>query len=215
MASSVQELHSPIVVPPVRILITQPPGFARDGTRRILEDEPGFRVVGEASTLPEALPLVRELQPDVLVLATAAVSPEPPLEESAIEMLRGVGVVALHFDGFSPVLPYLSLASLLPPSASGQELIAAVHDLTESPSSRADPNRLRKRESAVVAEYPTRRELEVLRLVEQGMSNSEMANRLHRTTRAMQFHVSNLLSKLGAHSRTELIHLARKRGWLD
>jgi hypothetical protein len=42
-----------------------------------------------------------------------------------------------------------------------------------------------------------------------------MARRFQRSPRAIQFHVSNLLSKLGAHSRTELIHVARERGWLD
>jgi len=68
---------------------------------------------------------------------------------------------------------------------------------------------------AVIQETPTPRELEVLRLVEQGLTTGEMARRLQRSNRAIQFHVSNLLSKLGARSRTELIHVARKRGWLD
>ncbi len=70
-------------------------------------------------------------------------------------------------------------------------------------------------EVALIQETPTPRELEVLRMIEQGLTNREMAGRFQRSTRAIQFHVSNLLSKLGAHSRTELIHVARKRGWLD
>jgi len=72
-----------------------------------------------------------------------------------------------------------------------------------------------REEVVVIQETPTPRELEVLRLVEQGLTTGEMARRLQRSNRAIQFHVSNLLSKLGARSRTELIHVARKRGWLD
>ena len=60
----------------------------------------------------------------------------------------------------------------------------------------------------------TRRELEILRMIEQGLTTVEMATRLGRTKRAVQFHIGNLLSKLGARSRTELVYLARKRGLL-
>lgn len=66
----------------------------------------------------------------------------------------------------------------------------------------------------VPAEALTRRELEVLRMIEQGLTTGEMATRLGRSKRLIQFHVSNLLGKLGARSRTELVYLARKRGLL-
>jgi DNA-binding NarL/FixJ family response regulator len=69
-------------------------------------------------------------------------------------------------------------------------------------------------DGAVIQEKPTPRELEILRLVEQGLTNREMARQFRRSPRAIQFHVSNLFSKLNARSRTELIHLARRRGWL-
>lgn len=67
----------------------------------------------------------------------------------------------------------------------------------------------------VPGERLTQREHEVLHMIEQGLTTSDMAVRLGRTRRVVQFHVSNLLGKLGARSRTELVHLARKRNLLS
>ena len=59
------------------------------------------------------------------------------------------------------------------------------------------------------------RELQVLRLVEQGLKNRAIAQRLRTTERTVQFHLTNVFAKLSAGSRTEAVHLARKYGWLD
>jgi DNA-binding NarL/FixJ family response regulator len=105
----------------------------------------------------------------------------------------------------------LEFTAALPRTATASELLAAVRA-----AARAHQLTLPSGDDLVVIqEAPTPRELEVLRLVEQGLNNREIARRFQRSTRAIQFHVSNLLSKLGVHSRTELIHVARKRGWLD
>ena len=61
----------------------------------------------------------------------------------------------------------------------------------------------------------TPREAEVLALVAEGASNREVGQRLFISTKTASVHVSNILAKLGAHSRTEAVSLARRRGLLD
>lgn len=61
-------------------------------------------------------------------------------------------------------------------------------------------------------EAPTPRELEVLRLVAEGLSNKQVAARLFVTERTVKFHVSSLLHKLGAGNRTEAVRVAVRRG---
>ncbi len=163
----------------VRVLIARARGPEAEGIRRILEDEPDFKVVGESDNLTEAMGMMQTLSADVLVLV-------PNVE--------------------------LEVAAALPPTATASDLLAAVRVAAQRLTSAARPT---VDDLAVIRETPTRRELEVLRLVEQGLNNREIARRLSRSSRAIQFHVSNMLSKLGVHSRTELIHVARKRGWLD
>jgi len=58
----------------------------------------------------------------------------------------------------------------------------------------------------------TERELEVLRLVAEGLSNKEIAQRLQMTRRTVEFHVSNILKKLGVTSRVEAAMWAREQG---
>jgi DNA-binding NarL/FixJ family response regulator len=61
---------------------------------------------------------------------------------------------------------------------------------------------------------PTLREVEVLRLVDEGHRNRYIAARLRIRETTVQFHLRNLFRKLGAASRGEMIHLARQRGWI-
>jgi DNA-binding NarL/FixJ family response regulator len=61
----------------------------------------------------------------------------------------------------------------------------------------------------------TAREREVLKLVAEGLSNREIAERLVITERTVRFHVESLFGKIGARSRAELVHKARLMGLLD
>ena len=61
----------------------------------------------------------------------------------------------------------------------------------------------------------TPREAEVLALVAEGASNRDVGQRLFISTKTASVHVSNILAKLGARSRTEAVSIARRRGLLD
>ena len=71
------------------------------------------------------------------------------------------------------------------------------------------------RSATVFQEAPTAREIQVLRLVEEGLKNKAIAQRLSTSERTVQFHKTNIFAKLSARSRTEAVHLARQQGWLD
>jgi DNA-binding NarL/FixJ family response regulator len=61
---------------------------------------------------------------------------------------------------------------------------------------------------------PTGRQLQVLRLLEEGHQDGEVARLLHVSRWTVRFHLKNLFGKLHASSRTEVIHVARRHGWL-
>ena len=70
-----------------------------------------------------------------------------------------------------------------------------------------------QRASTTVSDPLTMRELEVLALVTAGLRNAEIAEELHVSVNTVEFHVRNLLGKLGARSRTEAVSRARNAGY--
>ncbi len=99
--------------------------------------------------------------------------------------------------------------------ASSDDFIHALHratlgrlvvDLADEVADNADRR---------AASIPSAREAEVLHLLAEGLRNCEIAKRLSRSERTVQLHVANLFAKAGAKSRTQLVALARNRGWLD
>jgi DNA-binding NarL/FixJ family response regulator len=60
----------------------------------------------------------------------------------------------------------------------------------------------------------TAREAEILELLDEGLRNSEIAERLYRSVRTIEHHVDAVLAKLGAGTRAEAVALARRKGWV-
>jgi len=200
---------------PVRIVVALRQALAREGTRRILEAQPGFQVVGETITLATAVPLIDALKPDVVLLGVA---PEEIDNRTYVRRLRALlastPVIVLN-DSLPPQrLARLGVTGWIGSSASPPELVAAVRAVAEGRLVAGNPTTIGVlREGAHV--HPTSRELEVLALVEQGLTTQAIAEQLKTTRRTVHFHVANLFAKLGANSRTEMVYMARRRGWLE
>ena len=92
-------------------------------------------------------------------------------------------------------------------SIRGEEAGALVMDLVNIPSPPG-----RERGAAPLVEDLTPRELEVLQLLAEGLSNKEIARRLGTSEHTVKFHVNAILGKLGAHSRTEAVTRAARLG---
>ncbi len=194
----------------------------REGTRRLLEEDPSLRVVGEAQDGKEAIELCQNIHPDVVVLdiamkgmhgfgvASALLSaPQPP----AILVLTAYDQVA-----YVRAMLKLGAKGYWLKSARGSDIRRAVHDGAEGRQSFAPEVRRQLEDDKdtipVSVEPLTSRELEVLHLIVQGVRNGEIAQRLVISIKTVETHLTSLYGKLGVQSRAEVIALAQRQGLL-
>ena len=125
-----------------------------------------------------------------------------------------LGGATLDAEGFSH-----SVRAYLPPDATASEVLAAVAAvgqglvvLTQAQAERLLPVRRRRDDLPRLAEPLTPREIEVLRLMGDGLFNKEIADRLAISEHTAKFHVASILGKLQASSRTDAVAQGMRRG---
>jgi DNA-binding NarL/FixJ family response regulator len=177
--------------------------------------EAGFEIVGETVSLAAAAPLVEALKPDIVLLGLGPTEIESrTFVRQLRSLLAGSRVLVLEY-GLSPLrLARLGVTAWVGGAASPFELVAGVRAAAQGRAVFGNPTSITEPEGRPPSQ-PTPRELEVLALVERGLTTRAIAERLQTTPRTVHFHVGNLFAKLGANSRTEMVHLARRRGWLE
>ena len=199
----------------VRILLAHRQAIVREGTRRILEAEPGYEVIAETVSLATAAPLVSQLTPDVVILGLELDELDSRTYTRHLRtMLTTSHVLVLNDEISPPRLARLGITGWISSTASPVELIAGIRAVAEGRNVTGRPTKIGTGEGSSSG-HPTPRELEVLALVERGLTTRAIAEQLQTTPRTIHFHVGNLFTKLGASSRTEMVHLARRRGWLE
>jgi len=205
----------------IRIVIVDDHGLHRDGTQRILEPYDDLEVVAEAGSGEEALVVVNQEQPDIVLMDIGL----PGM--SGIETAKrirtahpGVRVlIVTAYDDVEYVRGALDAGATgyLPKTAPGRELVDAIRAVVGG--STVIPSELATqllRPARVTALHPelTGRELEVLRLVAEGLHNKEIARRLSISARTVDRHCDNIYEKLGVASRTEAVVQALSRDLL-
>jgi DNA-binding NarL/FixJ family response regulator len=208
--------------PAIRILIADDHPVVRDGLAAMLSTQPDFEVVATAANGLEAVRLAAELRPDVVLLDLEM----PELDGvEALARLRAASpaVRALVFTAFDTDERILSAVragaqGYLLKGAPRDELFRAIRVVSQG-GSLLQPvvaSKLLQRMARPSADDTpavlTSREVEVLRLLAQGRANKEIAADLVISERTVKFHVSAILSKLGAGNRTEAVRLAVQRG---
>jgi DNA-binding NarL/FixJ family response regulator len=203
----------------VRILIADDHEIVRHGLRTLLESQPGWNVVGEASQGVEAVAKAIELKPDVVLIDLAM--PELNGFEATRrirETLPRTEVLVLSVNDAEHVAQQ-ALASgargYLVKSDAGGELVAAVeaalrHRSFISPRLSQSHDAVSGRE-ALVAEL-TAREREITQLLAEGLGNKEIATRLDISVKTAETHRTNIMRKIGAHSVADVVRYAIRNG---
>ena len=199
----------------------------RDGIVDALSGDPRFRLVGTAGSLAEAERRLDRLdrEPDVLLVDLGL-----PDGAGAARALRArsptTGIVALAVaESDDEILSWAAagVAGLVSREATLDELLDAVEGATrdELRTSPAVASALLRRVVALAGEQPvngpalTRREREIVVLIDQGLSNKEIAGALQIEVTTVKNHVHNILEKLHVVGRAEAVTAARARGELD
>jgi len=209
---------------PLRLLVVDDQALMRAGFRMILEAQPDLRVVAEAADGLEAIEAAALHRPDVILMDIRM----PRMDGvEATRRLHGHRVLILttfNLDEYVVEALRAGASGFLLKDAPPEELVRAVRvvaagDALLSPAvTRRLLDRVVTRLPAAPAPVPavldelTERELEVLRLVARGLSNSEIAAQLVVGETTVKTHVSHLLDKLGLRDRVQAVVLAYELG---
>ncbi len=201
----------------IRILITDDHGVVRQGLRMFLSLDPELEVVGEAENGEEALRMARELKPDVVLMDLLMPVMDGIAATEAIRReLPDVEVIAL-----TSVLEDVSVSGAVRAGAIGYLLkdteadalgraIKAAADGQVQLAPEAAARLMREVRAPESPEELTERETEVLQLVARGRANKQIAQELFVGEKTVKAHVSSILMKLGAQSRTQAaLHAVR------
>ncbi|MFF3398563.1 response regulator [Streptomyces sp. NPDC002659] len=203
--------------------------MVRTALRVILDAEPDLEVIGEASTGAEAVPVVRELRPDVVLMDVRM--PEIDGIRATEQILATLDdppriLVVTTFENDSYVYDALraGAAGFLLKRAAAEELVQAVRLVARS-DSLLFPAAVRSlaaeyggRRSAALPPWAARlteREAEVLRLMATGLTNAEIAGRMGVGPATAKTHVASVLAKTGARDRTQAVIAAYESGFIS
>jgi two-component system, NarL family, response regulator LiaR len=203
----------------IRVLITDDHGVVRQGLRMFLSLDPDIQVVGEASNGREALAMVRDLEPDVVLMDLLMPVMDGISATKAIRAaLPEVEVIAL-----TSVLEDASVTGAVRAGAIGyllkdtdaEELSRAIKAAAEGRvhlAPEATARLLREVRAPENPEALTDRETEVLKLLARGKANKQIAGNLYVSEKTVKAHVSSILMKLGVQSRTQAALYAVRTG---
>ena len=203
----------------IRVFICDDQLLVRQGLRALLEVEPEIEIVGEAGDGAEAIERIPRLQIDVVLLDVRM-----PVK-SGIDVLRELpqcppALILTTFDDVEPVLEGIRAGArgFLLKDVSFEQLVSAIRAIASGATvfQPAITHRLVSR--AQIKPEPTQltaREIEVVRLMAGGYSNSEIAHALGAADGTVKNHVSNILAKFGVRDRTRAVLKALEAGLLS
>ena len=203
---------------PITVVLADDHHLVRRGFRRMLEDDPGIVVVGEAANGEEAIRLAAELKPHVVVMDAAmpgtgglaatrtilASLPDTAIlmlsmhsEETLVHQAIDAGARGYILKNVSD----LDLPSAIKRVAAGETVL--------------DPALAPRQQLAGERNRLTPRELEVLQLICDGLSNRDIAARLNLSVNTVAVHRANIMNTLGVHKTAELVVYALQHGLVN
>lgn len=203
--------------PAIRVAVVDDHPMMREALRALLDRAPGIAVVGLAGQGRAAVRIAQKHPPDVMLLDIGL----PDI--SGIEVVRQVRklapavrfVILTGHDQaeYASVLLALGVRGYVPKTVGGCEIVAAIRHVASGrrylagAAASSDPHAEHHLDLLTTRELTTR-EREVLELLVKGLHNAEIARELVLSVKTVDFHVGNVLGKLGARSRTEAVCIA-------
>ncbi|HEX4137553.1 MAG TPA: response regulator transcription factor [Bryobacteraceae bacterium] len=200
----------------IRVVLADDHSLVRRGFRRLLEDEPGIAVVGEACDGAEAVELARSLRPDVIVMDMSM--PRLNGTQATIEILKflpAAGIVILSmYEEANYVRNAMKAGArgYLLKNASEVDLAAAVRNVARGrkviDEKLQNPVDLPSVDEAKL----TPRERQILQLIAEAKSTREIAALLDLSVNTVAVHRANIMDRLGLHKTAELVLYAVRSG---
>jgi DNA-binding NarL/FixJ family response regulator len=214
----------------IRIVIADDHPIFRDGLRRLLEAEPGLKVIGEAADGADAVKLARQLKPDIMLLDLAM--PRTPGLEALRDLSVGTGANGVKVVLLTAAAEKHQIVEALQLGARGvvlkdsatQLLLKCIHTVMtgeywvgrESVSNLVGYLRTQMQASNEESRQKkfglTPRELEIVSAVVAGYANKEIAEYFKISEDTVKHHLSNIFDKLGVSTRLELALFAVNQG---
>jgi DNA-binding NarL/FixJ family response regulator len=205
----------------IRLVIVDDHPVVRDGLRGMLESQPDFEVVGEAANGEQAVQLANSLMPEVMLmdLRMPVMDGVTALGEIKSSSPTVQVLVLTTYDSDADILPAIEAGAMgyLLKDTSREDLYSAIRATArgESVLSPGVAARIISQMRAPAEEKLSDREVEVLQLVAEGESNSEIASRLHISQATVKSHLIHIFGKLGVSDRTAAVTVALRRGILS
>jgi DNA-binding NarL/FixJ family response regulator len=201
--------------PDISVLLVDDHSLVRRGFRRLLEDAPGIRVVGEASDGQEAVEAVGALKPEVVVMDFALLSMNGAVATRRIRQLypqTAVLILSMHAEpSYVRTCLEAGAGGYLLKNAMDLELVSAVRKVAAG-EQVLDPRLGKLAEATDTAPKLSTRELEVLQLIVHGKSNKEIAVVLNLSVNTVSVHRANIMQALRIHNTAELVVYAIRSG---
>ncbi|PTY05745.1 DNA-binding response regulator [Opitutaceae bacterium EW11] len=210
----------------VRIFLADDHTLVRQGLMRLLQEEPGFEVVGEASDGREVVESVQTVRPDVVVVDISmpgqnGIRVAQQLRQT-VPTAAILGLTVHEEKGYLREFFEAGAAGYLLKRSAAEDLVRAVRTVAAG-GFYVDPHLPAKLISAFVhgrEDVPgsysdlSERETEVLRLIALGHSNKEVAAQLDVSVKTVETYKARAMEKLQLRSRVDIIAVAAERGWL-
>jgi DNA-binding NarL/FixJ family response regulator len=214
---------------PISVLVVDDHSLVRAGFRSILSDEDDIEVVGEAKDGAEGVAAAVRLTPDVVLMdirmpgtdgleATRLITAHPRLQGTKVIVLTTFDLDEYVFGALKAGASAFLLKGVEPPVLiDAVRTVAGGEALLEPSATRRLIEAYVGGQQAAPAGFPlpaslTAREVEILRLIAAGLTNTEIAERLFISPLTCKSHVSRILTKLDARDRTQLVVLAYESG---
>jgi len=194
----------------ISVLIVAPSPALRAGLRALLSSDDEIKFIGEADKWNTSIDEINEA--DVIIASASSAS----FLDDEMGASSSASILILSDDPLNvrEMTRSQSAWGILPLDASAEELLAAIHALSQG-LIVGERSLLFAAEEETLASSPlTNRETEVLNLLSKGLANKQIAIALSISEHTVKFHVSSIYTKLNVTNRTEAVHEGLRGGWI-